>query len=123
LLNPTNHQIQKANKIFQGNTRINTPTVDFEVFLKPISIFAYYYRQNIKSEMIEDGVIEEWRFGTNFEASQAFIEINKIKDIVYFNTNSFTLLHENHLYIFHTRASAFDITLRKFYRTFKQRLT
>ena len=96
---PTKHEIQKANQYLQGNTSFDTLTVDFGVFLKPISIFAYFYRQNIKSEMIEDGVIEEWNFGTNNEALQAFNEINKIKDFVYFNTNSFTLLHENYLFI------------------------
>lgn len=120
---PTNHEIQKSNQFLTGITSFDTLTVDYEIFLKPISIFAYYYRQKIKSEMIEDGVIEEWNYRTANEAMQAYTEINKIKDFVYFNTNSFTILHENYLYIFHTRASAFDITLRKFYKTFKQRQT
>jgi hypothetical protein len=122
-VNPTNHEIQKSKQFLKGNESFDTLTVDYEIFLKPISLFAYYYRQKMKSAMIEDGVIEEWNFRTSKEALQAFTEINKIKGFVYFNTNSFTLVHENYLYIFHTRASAFDITLRKFYTTFKQRRT
>jgi hypothetical protein len=121
LLSPTTHEIQKSKQFLKGNYIFDSLTVDYDIFLKPISIFAYYYRQNIKAEFIEDGIIEEWNFRTANEANQAFNELNKIKDMVYFNTNSFILQQDNYLYIFHTRASGFDITLRKFYTTFKQR--
>lgn len=122
VLVPKNHAIQQTKQFLKNFKKFDTLTVDFDIFLRPISIFAYYYRQKNKSELIEDGVIEEWHFSSKNEAQQAFTEINKMKEFVYVNTSSLTLVRENKLYIFHTRASAFDITLGNFYERFKERL-
>jgi len=97
-------------------------TVNYRIFENFENAFGYYYRQNIKSHLIEDGVIEEWQFSTEMEAKEALVEINKIKHMVYFNTASFTLQHDSILYIFHTRASAFDLTLKKFHAEFAKRI-
>ena len=122
VLVPKNHAIQQTKQFLKNFKKMDTLTVDFDIFLQPTSIFAYYYRQKNKSNLIEDGVVEEWHFSSKNEAQQAFTEINKMLDYVYINTYSFTLIHENKLYIFHTRASAFGITLGNFYERFKERL-
>ncbi|MFO7657155.1 MAG: hypothetical protein R6W78_08815 [Bacteroidales bacterium] len=95
-------------------------TVNYRIFENFENAFGYYYRQNIKSNLIEDGVIEEWQFLTEVEAKEALVQINKIKHMVYFNTASFTLQHDSILYIFHTRASAFDLTLKKIHEEFEK---
>ncbi len=87
-------------------------SVNYEILERVENAFGYYYRHNIKSDWVEDGVIEEWQFSTENEAKEAMEQLNKIKHIVYFNTRSFTLLNRNQLYVFHTRASAFDNTLK-----------
>lgn len=97
-------------------------TVNYRILENFENAFGYYYRQNIKSDWIEDGVIEEWQFLTESEAKGALIQINKIKDMAYFNTQSFTIQHDSILYIFHTRASAFDLTLKKIYQEFEKRI-
>lgn len=117
LINP---DILSAKKSFEIQPFQDT-TVDYNIFNKSTSTFAYYYRQNIKGSWIEDGIIEEWNFKSEKEAKKAFIELNKIKNMVYFNTFSFTLQTDNYLYIFHTRASAFDINMKKLFNIFKQR--
>lgn len=130
IVNPTKHEIQSGWESLNGNYYYDSlkTNLDYNIFLKPTSIFAYYYREDKNETLIEDGIIEEWQFKTDTEATHALTELNKavvgkmkIKDLVYFNTSSFTLQKDNYLYIFNTRAAAFHITLRKFFQTFKQR--
>ena len=122
-VNPTKHEIQSSWQSLNGNYYFDSlkTKLDYDIFLKPISIYAYYYREDKKETLIEDGIIEEWQFKTDTEAAHALSELNKVKDLVYFNTSSFTLQKDNYLYVFNTRAAAFHITLRKFFQTFKQR--
>jgi len=122
VISPINHDVLLSKESLKGNYIFDTMVVDYDIFRKPTSILAYYYRQNIKSTTIEDGVIEEWNFASESEAKKAMSQLNKVHDLVYFNTRSFLFQTKNYLYIFHTRASAFDITLRKFYKTFKQNI-
>lgn len=121
-LNPKNHEIQQSKKFLRILKKNDTLNVDFDIFLKPKSIFAYYYRQKKQSNFIEDGIIEEWHFSSKSEAQYASSEIEKINDLVYFNTFSFILVNENQLYIFHTRASAFGTTLERLFEAFKENL-
>jgi len=118
-LNPKKHEIQQSKKFVERLKKNDPLNVDFDIFLKPKMIFAFYYRQQKNSNLIEDGVIEEWHFTSKSEAQQAFSEIEKINDLVYVNTFSFILVNENQLYIFHTRASEFGTTLEKMFEAFK----
>jgi len=96
--------------------------INYKVFDKIMHAFGYYYREDKEGSLIEDGVIEEWFFSNENDAINAIQELNKIKQMVYFNTRSFTIQHKNYLYVFHTRASAFDPTLEKLYNKFCLRL-
>lgn len=96
--------------------------LDCEIFKNSISIFSYYYYDKKKSLILTDGVIEEWKFGTTNKAKKAAVEFEKINDAIYFNTESYYFQHKNYLYIFHTRASAFDPKLKEFYIIFKQKI-
>ncbi|MBU3660173.1 MAG: hypothetical protein FGM14_09900 [Flavobacteriales bacterium] len=122
VLIPKKHEIQRTKQFLKILKVVDTLVVDFKIFLKPIFIFAYYYRQKKESNFIEDGIIEEWHFNSKSDALKAFTEINKIKEFVYVNTYSFILIDENKLYIFHTRASAFKNTLQKIHQAFNERL-
>jgi len=101
---------------------VKDSTVNYKIFENANYAFGYFYRQNIQGNWIEDGVIEEWQFLNDEDAKEAMNQINKIKHLVYFNTRSFTLQHNNILYIFHTRSSAFELTLNKNFKEFVKRI-
>jgi len=88
-INPSSHEILLTKEWLKGNSKFDTMNVDYEIFKKPKTIFAYYYRHNIEGDLIEDGVIEEWIFKTDNDAKKALNELDKIKDLLYFNTASF----------------------------------
>jgi hypothetical protein len=89
-----------------------------EYFDKAISIVAYYYRQKEKSDLITDGFIEEWRFPTPRDAENALRDVDHVKAVVFFNTESFTCRIAERVYVFHVRASGFSIQLKKFFQRF-----
>ena len=112
------HQLILRNKENWGANK----QVDYAAFEKALFISVYYYYGKDRKIVVEDGVIEEWQFRTAGEAKKALHEFNKIKDLVYFNTDSFSFQSMNRLYVFHTRAVAFNETLEQFYTTFRKRI-
>lgn len=114
-LDPQDHPILRNKANWAPNQQI-----DYEAFAKASFVFTYHYY--CKNEIIfnEDGVIEEWHFQSTSEAKKAQQEFDKIKSLVYFNTDAFSFQSGNQLYLFHTRAAAFDETLERFYNTFKK---
>ena len=94
-------------------------TVDYNVFREAVTIYGYFYREDTQSDWIHDGMIEEWKFENLEDAERALIEIQRIGYDLYFNTESYYLQKNNYLYLFHTRAAAFNLTLKKFYKEFK----
>ncbi len=120
-IDPSNHHILSSEESLKGNYRYDSLTVNYLAFKKAISIFTYYYRENVKSKFIADGTIEEWNFKTDTEAKAALRELDKIKDLYYFNTRSYSFQADNYMYIFHTRASAFELPLKRIYTKFRER--
>ena len=99
-------------------TRIKEGLVNIDNFKNVISIFGYYYKQKEKANLMTDGYIEEWLFPTIEEAEKAVQDVARVKEIVFFNTESFCCRIDKRLYIFHVRASGFSIPMKDFFRRF-----
>lgn len=69
--------------------------------------------------MLIDGVIEQWEFGTEQQARNAYKKITKIGDLIYFNTSPYFYNLDNKLFIFHTRAMNFSFKQAKVFKKFK----
>ena len=57
---------------------------------------------------MSDGVIEQWEFSTEKEATEALKQLRESAFDVYFNTNPYFCCIENKLIVFHTRAMRFS---------------
>lgn len=88
-------RIEKYNQRVGQDTMNNIPLkeniTDYRAFRNVITIYGYFYRENITSDWIHDGMIEEWKFETVEEAKNALSEIKKVDYELYFNTQSFYL--------------------------------
>lgn len=120
---PSTHPILNAPNELEGNTRFDSLIVDFDVFKQAESIMIYQYKDKRNGNMKVDGEIEEWSFATVDKAQNALKELNKFKDMYYFNTKSYAFQNENYMYIFHARAAAFEIPLKQIYLEFKKRVS
>lgn len=92
--------------------------LDIQLFKKVKCIWGYYYRKKELSELNPDGIIEQWEFETEAQAKQALKQFNKLKYIVYFNTNPYCSSIKNRLIIFQTRAMAFSYEQRSLFEKF-----
>ena len=92
--------------------------IQYECFENATSIFGYYYRQKRKANLMVDGYIEEWLFPTDEDAEKAVKDVNRVKEMVYFNTTAFCCQIDKRIYIFHVRASGFSIPMRQFFKRF-----
>ncbi|WP_299103165.1 hypothetical protein [uncultured Winogradskyella sp.] len=96
---------------------------DVEVFENTVSIWSYFYRDDMDDNWIEDGIIEQWEFKTQTLAKIAHENIEKKGGTVfYFNTNPFFYTYKNYLFIFHTRAMAFSYDQKIIFEDFKNLL-
>ncbi|CAL2095942.1 conserved protein of unknown function [Tenacibaculum sp. 190524A02b] len=91
---------------------------DIEIFKRVESIWGYYYREKNKSDLISDGVIEQWEFANKGAAKKALEQIKEVGSLVYFNTTPFFCQIENKLFIFQTRAMAFSYDQEIIYKKF-----
>ncbi len=113
IIDPEDHTI------LQNRQRDVSAPVDYAALEQVQCISAYYYYDKNETIVREDGVIEEWQFETPAKAEKALKELDKIRESVYFNTDSFAFQSDSCVYLFHTRAAAFDETLERFYTDFK----
>ena len=102
------------------NYDISKYNFNYDIFRKAITVYGYFYTENKQRGWIHDGMIEEWKFETSEDAIKAITEVRKMGSDLYFNTKPFYLQIDNYFYIFHTRAAAFNETLRKFYEEFRK---
>ena len=83
-------------------------SIDFELFRNAKSIWGYFYRDKNATGWMSDGVIEQWEFSTEKEATEALKQLRESAFDVYFNTNPYFCCIENKLIVFHTRAMRFS---------------
>lgn len=83
-------------------------TSDLEFFKGVKNIWGYFYKDIEATNLISDGVIEQWEFATEVAAEKAFKKIIRRGDIIYFNTNPYFSRIRNKLIIFQSRAMAFS---------------
>ena len=93
-------------------------SVDFELFKKTKTIWGYFYKNRNATDLISDGVIEQWEFSTGKEAAEALKKIRKASFDIYFNTNPYFCVIENKLIVFHTRAMRFSYDQKPVFEKF-----
>lgn len=82
------------------------------------SIWGYFYLQEGATEMISDGVIEQWEFENETKAEEALETMEKHGSYVFFNTTPYFYRIDNYLFMFHTRAMKFSYDQREVYGLF-----
>jgi hypothetical protein len=107
-----NHNKNKTVDFYEGSL------INYDYFKKAKSITGYYYTQKEKTNFKTDGYIEEWIFPTTDDAEKAVQDVARVKEKVYFNTESYCCRIDDKLYIFHTRAMGFSFQLKKFFKQF-----
>lgn len=95
-----------------------TDSLNIGLFKNVKSIWAYFYRVKDASNLVSDGVIEQWEFETKNQAKEALKQIDKIGDLVYFNTSPYFCQMRNYLIIFQTRAMAFSYDQKLLFEKF-----
>lgn len=93
-------------------------SLDYELFKSVNNIWGYFYRKGNETDVIPDGVIEQWEFETEIKADTALHQISEVGSIVYFNTNPYFCRIGNKLIIFQTRAMAFSYDQKLVYENF-----
>lgn len=83
------------------------------------AVVGFFYRDISETEIITDGVVEEWQFPTAQEAQQALTVVQPRLTECYFNTNPYAFVEDNKLYVFHTRAMAFSFPQKNDVELFK----
>lgn len=96
-----------------------TQTTNNQFLVKAKAVVGFFYRDGSQSEMITDGVVEEWQFATAQEAQQAFTVVQPQLTECYFNTNPYAFVTENRMYVFHTRAMVFSFPQKNDVELFK----
>lgn len=105
------------NRISEGSS----DSFDYEFFKRVKNIWGYFYRDKGATEMISDGVIEQWEFGSEEEAKEGLKRIKRIGFGVYFNTNPYFYRIRNKLIIFQTRAMAFSFDQKSIFEEFERK--
>ena len=93
---------------------------DLELFKGVKNIWGYFYRDKTATDWIADGVIEQWEFATEAQATKALNQIQPIGSLIFFNTNPYFCTISNKLIIFHTRAMAFSYAQKPIFEKFVQ---
>lgn len=114
------------NIVHEGNHPFNSEIGDFDIkpFQKATRVVSYYFRQKVPDiiggqKWYTDGVIEEWTFADDREAQEATQElIDTELCILYANTGACVCCMDHHMYVFHSRASAFMSAQEKFFKWF-----
>lgn len=132
-LSPKNDSIVEGNVYYHINDPASTflfrwddgvqhpsDSLAIEWLSNATAIWAYFYCQEQHSALIEDGVIEQWEFPDEKTPQQIFDRLISFYPLPYFNTSPFYLISGKHLYVFHTRASAFSFRQQEFFRIFKK---
>ena len=92
--------------------------VNIDLFKGVNKIWVYYYRKKGKKEFISDGVIEQWQFDNNEQATKALEQIKIAGRILYFNTMPFYAVKDETLIIFNTRAMMFSYDQKELFELF-----
>ena len=96
-----------------------TDSLNYSLFKKAKSIWAYFYRNKFDKITIRDGVIEQWEFDDETTAELALQNLEEVYPLPYFNTQPYYHQVKNYLFIFNTRASAFSYSQKEIYEIFK----
>lgn len=94
-------------------------SLDVNLVMRVKTIWGYFYRGEKKQNTIEDGLIEQWEYESEYLAKEALKEIEEFGRIAYFNTNPYFIRVENYVFIFHTRAMSFSYGQKEIYKKFK----
>ncbi|HYG40851.1 MAG TPA: hypothetical protein VD908_19640 [Cytophagales bacterium] len=109
----------KINQAYNTETfKDDLDSLDFELFKSVNNIFGYFYRKRTESDLIADGVIEQWEFENEEQAEKALKNIRRSGFIIYFNTQPYFCRLRNNLIIFQTRAMAFSYEQRLLFEKF-----
>lgn len=92
--------------------------LDIGVFRKTKGIWGYFYRDKNVSDVIYDGVIEQWKFDNENQAADVLNELKKEGLKIYFNTTPFFCRIDNDVYVFHTRAMMFSYQQKRIFDKF-----
>lgn len=88
-ININEHEIFKVKKrIEKYNNAVKKDTINsiplkkndanYKAFRKVVTIYGYFYREDVESNFIHDGMIEEWKFETFEDAKHALTEVKKV---------------------------------------------
>lgn len=92
-----------------------------QVISKVASIWGYFYRDKDAENWITDGMIEEWTYQNEEEATAAFVELKKHGNFIFFNTMPFFHQMGKTIFIFHARAMAFSYSQKPIYESFVEK--
>ena len=99
-------------------TQLVFEKLDIDLFKKVNNIWVYYYRKKGDKEFISDGVIEQWQFDNNEQATKALEQIKKVSIVLYTNTMPFYTVKDETLIIFNTRAMMFSYDQKELFKIF-----
>lgn len=119
-LNPDETQIIRGHAIdnYLGDQK------NLALFKNAENIWAYFYRSQSKTndKYIEDGIIEQWKFASNEDATQAISMLKNVYPLPFFNTQPQYIQSDRFIYVFHTRADMFSYKQKEFFNLFKELL-
>jgi hypothetical protein len=96
-------------------------SIDLALFENVKDIWGYFYREKDATNVISDGVIEQWEFENEDQAEKALVQINQVGHAVYFNINPLFCRIKNKLIVFQTRAMAFSYDQKPVFKKFIQK--
>jgi len=117
------YKVDKQNtKVLWWNSisREKSEYLDVGVFAQASEVWAYFYGKREDDGMTVDGVIEQWNFPDRPSGQLAMEKLTSYYPLPYFNTQPYYFVEGSHLFIFHTRASAFSYRQEDFFEMFKE---
>lgn len=84
--------------------------------------WAYFIKADEAEVMVPDAIIEEWQFETQKDAYVAFKEMGSLINSKHIKEPSYSLQHDNRIYLLYTRAHAFQKDLDNIYEMLKSHL-
>jgi hypothetical protein len=113
---------REKSKILSWNNfaRESQDSINTRIFDEAEDVWAYFYREREKSNLVVDGVIEQWRFADERAAKEAINALKSFYPLPFFNTEPYYATKGRFLFVFHTRASAFSYRQKEFFARFEE---
>jgi hypothetical protein len=86
------------------------------------NVWAYYVKKDDAEGTMPDAIIEEWEYETPKTAYDAFKQMGSILASKYIKEPSYSLQHDNRIYLLYSRAQAFQKDLDTVYEMLKAHL-